>query len=167
MVPVVVDGVVVNGQEVAVVVGVEAVAGVVVYRVVPPVSLLVAVRVNPEVVVVDMRVVNVAVDVDIVEQIGIAHIFAEPADLVRWLPPVRNTVDHERQSKEKSQKRKKTVGPTKSLINITGECGPCPSDNNQRQPEERQGLRVGVEGLTENRARLYEPQLEASCCASA
>ena len=67
MVHVVVDLVVVDGQEVAVVVRVEAVPRVVVHLVSSPVSLLVAVRVDPEPVVVDVRVVDVAVDVDIVE----------------------------------------------------------------------------------------------------
>ena len=48
--------------------GVEAVLRVVVHVVPPPVSLLVAVRVHPEMVVVNVRVVNVAVHVDLVEQ---------------------------------------------------------------------------------------------------
>ena len=81
MVYVVVDLVIVDGQEVAVVVGVKAVAGVVVHLVPPPVSLLVAVRVDPEVVVVDVRVVDVTVDVDIVEQLGITQVLAEPSHL--------------------------------------------------------------------------------------
>ena len=72
VVSVVIDLVVVNGQEVAVVVGVEAVQSVVVHLVAPPVSLLVAVRVDPEVVVVDVRVVDVAVDVDVIENFDIA-----------------------------------------------------------------------------------------------
>ena len=83
MVPVVVDGVVVDGQEVAVVVGVEPVARVVVHFVPPPVSLLVAVRVDPEVHVVDVRVVDVAVHVGIVEHFRVALVRAEPADLDR------------------------------------------------------------------------------------
>ena len=82
VVPVVVDGVVVDGQVVAVVVGVEAVAGVVVHEVVPPVSVLVAVRVHAEVVVVDVGVVDVAVHVHLIEQFGVALVSAEPADLV-------------------------------------------------------------------------------------
>ena len=85
MVPVVVHLVVVDCQEVAVVVGVKAVARVVVHLVPPPVSLLVAVRVDPEVVVVDVRVIDVAVDVDIIEYFGVTLVRAEPADLVRWL----------------------------------------------------------------------------------
>ena len=52
VVHVVVDLVVVDRQEVAVVVGVEPVPGVVVHLVPPPVSLLVAVRVHSETVVV-------------------------------------------------------------------------------------------------------------------
>ena len=86
VVPVVVDLVVVDGQEVAVVVGVKAVARVVVHLVPPPVSLLVAVRVDPEVQVVDVRVVDVAIDVNIIEYFGVRLVRAEPADLVRWLP---------------------------------------------------------------------------------
>ena len=85
VVPVVVDHVVVNRQEIAVVVRVEAVPRVVVHLVPPPVSLLVAVRVDPEVVVVDVRVIDVAVDVDIIEYFGVTLVRAEPADLVRWL----------------------------------------------------------------------------------
>ena len=85
VVPVVVDLVIVDGQEVAVVVGVKAVPRVVVHLVPPPVSLLVAVRVDPEVVVVDVRVIDVAVDVDIIEYFGVTLVRAEPADLVRWL----------------------------------------------------------------------------------
>ena len=71
MVAVVVDLVVVDGQEVAVVVGVKPVRCVVVHLVSPPVSLLVAVRVHSEMVVVDVRVIDIAVDVDLVEQLGI------------------------------------------------------------------------------------------------
>ena len=82
VVPVVVDLVIVDGQEVAVVVGVKAVTRVVVHLVPPPVSLLVAVRVDPEVVVVDVRVIDVAVDVDIIEYFGVTLVRAEPADLV-------------------------------------------------------------------------------------
>ena len=52
----------------------------------PPVSLLVAVRVDPEVQVVDVRVVDVAIDVNIIEYFGVRLVRAEPADLVRWLP---------------------------------------------------------------------------------
>ena len=85
MVSVVVDLVVVDGQEVAVVVGVKAVRRIVVHLVPPPVSLLVAVRVDTEVHVVDVRVVDVAVDVDIIEYFGVTLVRAEPADLVRWL----------------------------------------------------------------------------------
>ena len=85
VVPVVVDRVVVDGQEVAVVVGVKAVARVVVHLVPPPVSLLVAVGVEPKVHVVDVRVVDVAVDVDLVEYFGVTLVFTEPADLFRWL----------------------------------------------------------------------------------
>ena len=58
VVSIVVDLVVVDGQEVAVVVGVEAVHRVVVHLVPPPVSLLVAVGVDPEMVVVDVRAVS-------------------------------------------------------------------------------------------------------------
>ena len=72
VVSVVVDLVVVDGQEVAVVVGVEAVRCVVVHLVPPPVAQLVAVRVHSEMVVGDVGVVDVAVDVDLVEQLGIA-----------------------------------------------------------------------------------------------
>ena len=82
VVSVVVDLVVVDGQEVAVVVGVEAVLRVVVHLVPPPVSPLVAIRVDPEVVVVDVRVVDVAVDVDLVEHFRVASILAEPSHLV-------------------------------------------------------------------------------------
>ena len=81
VVHVVVHFVVMDGQEVAVVMRVEAVRRVVVHFVSPPVSLLVAVRVDPEVVVVDVRVVDVAVDVDIVEQLGITEVLAEPSHL--------------------------------------------------------------------------------------
>ena len=82
MVPVVVDFIVVDRQEVTVVVGVETVPRVVVHLVPPPVSLLVAVRVDPEVIVVDIRIVDVAVDVDIVEQFVVSLVDAEPTDLV-------------------------------------------------------------------------------------
>ena len=85
MVPVVVDLVVVDRQEVAVVVGVEAVPRVVVHLVPPPVSLLVAVRVDPEVVVVYVRIVDVAVDVDIVEHDVVTLVDAKPTDLARWM----------------------------------------------------------------------------------
>ena len=85
VVPVVVDLIIVDGQEVAVVVRVKAVPRVVMHLVPPPVPLLVAVRVYPEVVVVDVRVIDVAVDVDIIEYFGVTLVRAEPADLVRWL----------------------------------------------------------------------------------
>ena len=85
MVPVVVDLVVVDSQEVAVIVGVKAVPLVVVHLVPPPVSLLVAVRVDPEVVVVDVGIVDVTVDVDMVEHIVVTLVDAEPTDLVVWL----------------------------------------------------------------------------------
>ena len=81
MVSVVVDFVVVDGQEVAVVVGVKAVPRVVVHLISPPVSLLVTIRVDPEVHVVDVRVVDVAVDVDLVEYLGVTLVRAKPADL--------------------------------------------------------------------------------------
>ena len=71
VVTVVVDLVVVDGQEVAVVVGVKPVRCFVVHLVSPPGSLLVAVRVHSEMVVVDVRVIDIAVDVDLVEQLGI------------------------------------------------------------------------------------------------
>ena len=54
MVPIVVDLIVVDGQEVAVVVGIEAVPRVVMDLVPPPVSLLVAERVDSELHVVDV-----------------------------------------------------------------------------------------------------------------
>ena len=82
MVPVVIHLVVVDGEEVAVIVGVETVPRVIVHLVPPPISLLVAVRVDPEVVVVDVRVVNVAVDIDVVEDFVVALISAEPTDLI-------------------------------------------------------------------------------------
>ena len=82
VVSIVVDLVVVDSQEVAVVVGVEAVLCVVVHLVPSPVSLLVAVRVDPEMVVVDVRVVNVAVDVDLVEYLGVTEVLAEPSNLL-------------------------------------------------------------------------------------
>ena len=63
MVTVVVNLVVVDGQEVAVVVGVKAVRRVVVHLVSSTVTLLVAVRVNSDKIVVDVRVVDVAADV--------------------------------------------------------------------------------------------------------
>ena len=81
MVSVVIDFVVVDSQEVAVVVGVEAVLCVVVHLVPPPVSPLVAVRVHSEMVVVDVRVVDVAVNVDLVEHVDIAKVLAEPSNL--------------------------------------------------------------------------------------
>ena len=82
MVSVVEDLIVVDGQEVAVVVRVEAVHRIVVHLVPPPISLLVAVRVNPEMVVMNVRVVDVAVNVDLVEQLGIAEVTAEPSHLM-------------------------------------------------------------------------------------
>ena len=82
MVPVVVDFIVVDRQEVTVVVGVETVPRVVVHLVPPPVSLLVAVCVDPEVIVVDVRIVDVAVDVHILEQFVITLVDAEPTNLV-------------------------------------------------------------------------------------
>ena len=82
VVPVVVDFIVVDRQEVTVVVGVETVPRVVVHLVPPPVSLLVAVCVDPEVIVVDVRIVDVAVDVHIVEQFVITLVDAEPTNLV-------------------------------------------------------------------------------------
>ena len=84
VVTVVVDLVVVDGQEVAVVVGVKAVRRIVVHLVPPPVSLLVAVRVDSEMVVVDVRVVDVAVDVDIIEHFGVTKVLAEPSNLTRY-----------------------------------------------------------------------------------
>ena len=81
MVPVVVDLVVVDGQEVAVVVGVEAVRRVVVHLVPPPVSLLVAVRVDSKPVVVDVRVVDVTVHIDIFKDLRITQVGAEPSHL--------------------------------------------------------------------------------------
>ena len=82
MVPIIVDLVVVDGQKITVIVGVEAVRRIVVHLVPPPVSLLVAVRVDPEMVVVDVRVVNVAVDVDLVEYLGVTEVLAEPSNLL-------------------------------------------------------------------------------------
>ena len=85
VVPVVIDHVVVNSQEIAVVVGVEPVPGVVVNCVPPPVPLLVTVRVDSEIVVVDIRIVDVAVDVDIIEELVVTLVRAESTYLVRWL----------------------------------------------------------------------------------
>ena len=82
MVSVVVHLVVVDSEEVAVIVGIETVPRVIVHLVPPPISLLVAVRVDPEVVVVDVRVVNVAVDIDVVEHFVVALVHAEPTDLI-------------------------------------------------------------------------------------
>ena len=81
VVSVVVNLVVVDGHVVAVVVGVEAVTDVVVHLVVPPVALLVAVRVDPEVEVVDVGVVDVPVDADFFEQLGVAVVLAVPPHL--------------------------------------------------------------------------------------
>ena len=83
VVPVIVDLVVVDRQKVAVVVRVEAVPRVVVHLVPPPISLLVAVRVDPEVVVVDVGIVDIPVDVNIVKYFVVALVHAEPTDLVR------------------------------------------------------------------------------------
>ena len=63
VVSVVVDFVAVDGQEIVVVVGVKAVRRVVVHLVSSTVTLLVAVRVNSDKIVVDVRVVDVAADV--------------------------------------------------------------------------------------------------------
>ena len=82
VVDVVVDLVVVDGQEVAVVVGVEPVRRVVVHLVPSPVSLLVAVRVDSEPVVVDVRIVDVAVHVHLVEHFEIAEVFAQSSHLI-------------------------------------------------------------------------------------
>ena len=71
MVAVVVDYVVVDGEEVTVVVGVEAVPRVVVHSVVPPVAVLVAVRVEPESVVVDVAAVHVAVHIHLVDDLAL------------------------------------------------------------------------------------------------
>ena len=81
VVTVAVDLVVVDGHEVAVVVGVKTVRGVVVHLVPPPVSILMAERVDPEVVVVDVRVVDVAVDCDVVEHVRVALVLAIPSNL--------------------------------------------------------------------------------------
>lgn len=64
---IVVNLVVVYGQEVAVVVRVKAVDGVVVHLVSAPVSLLVYIRVDSDVVVLRVRVMDVSVDADVVE----------------------------------------------------------------------------------------------------
>ena len=82
VVPVVVDLVVEDGYVVAVVVGIEAVAYVVVHLVVPPVSLLVAVRVDSEIEVVDVGVVDVAEHINFIEQIWIALIIPVSSYLV-------------------------------------------------------------------------------------
>ena len=81
MVFVVVNLVVVDGQVVAVVVGVEAVRRVVVHLVSPPVSLLVTVGVDSEVVVVNVGVIDVAVDVHLVEHFRVAAVGAVPSYL--------------------------------------------------------------------------------------
>ena len=80
MVPVIVDFIVVDRQDVTVVVGVETVPRVVVHLVPPPISLLVAVCVDPEVIVVNVRIVDVAVH--IVQQFVITLVDAEPTNLV-------------------------------------------------------------------------------------
>ena len=82
MVPIIVDLVVVDGQKITVIVGVEAVRRIVVHLVPPPVSLLVAVRVDPEMVVVDVRVVNVAVDVDSIKYFWVAPVSAITPNLL-------------------------------------------------------------------------------------
>ena len=70
MVSVVVDLVSVGRQEVSVVMGVEAAPRVIAYLLPPPVTLLVAgSSVDPEVVVVYVRVIDVAVDVYVMEHI--------------------------------------------------------------------------------------------------
>lgn len=81
VVSVVVDDVIVDRQEVGVIVGVEAVPGVVMHLVSAPVSLLVAVRVQAKAVVVDVRVVHVAVHIHLIEDFGVALVHAEPSDL--------------------------------------------------------------------------------------
>lgn len=48
-----------------------------------PVTLLVAVGVDGEVEVVQFRVIDVAVNVNLVEDLGVALVFAEPSDLKR------------------------------------------------------------------------------------
>ena len=85
MVPVVVDLVVVDSQKVAFVVKFNPTLLVVVHLVPPKVSLLVALRVDTEVVVVDVRIVNVAINVDIVEHFVVDLVDAEPTGLVRGL----------------------------------------------------------------------------------
>ena len=70
-----------DGQVVGVVVGVEAVLVIVVHLVVGPHAALVAVGVHAVVHVVDVRVEYVAVDVCTVENLRIALVFAEAADL--------------------------------------------------------------------------------------
>ena len=82
MVPVDVNLVFVDRREVAVIVGVEAAPRVVVHLVPPPVSLLVAVCVDPEICDVNVGVIDIIVDVDIVEKLGITLIVVEPADLI-------------------------------------------------------------------------------------
>ena len=47
----------------------------------PPVSPMMTVRVYPEVVVVNFRVVDVAIDVDVVENFGVPLVRAVPTDL--------------------------------------------------------------------------------------
>ena len=49
----------------------------------PPVSLLVAVRVDPDVVVVDVETVDVAIDVDTMKYLAVALVHAGPKDLAR------------------------------------------------------------------------------------
>ena len=82
VVSVVVDLVVVDGEEVAVIVGVESVRRVIVHLVPPPVSVLVTVRVHPEVVVVDVGVVDVAVHVYVVEHFWVGLVRAESSNLM-------------------------------------------------------------------------------------
>ena len=81
MISISINFVVVDCQEVTVVVGIKAVRRVVVHLVPPPVSLLVAVRVHSEMVVVDVRVVDVAIDVDLVENVEVTQVFAQPSYL--------------------------------------------------------------------------------------
>ena len=83
VVPVVVDLVVADSHDVAVVVGFEAVTRVAVHLVSPPVFLLVAVRAESKVVVVYVQSVDVTKHVDIFENIVVTLVDAKPPDLVR------------------------------------------------------------------------------------
>ena len=88
---VIVDLVVVDRRQVAIVVGVEAVSRVVVHLLPPPVSLLVAVRVDPEVGVVNVRVNTFPTDIDIVQHVVAPLVNTGPADLARrFMGPVRD-----------------------------------------------------------------------------